>query len=87
MLLGVTCLNIGFDLIGFDRPLINNSSGSGLLKKAIFPSSLAFLRRGHCFFLLLRISVGKSAYTVISISSASLRTLLKTSSQSEETVE
>ena len=35
---------------GTNRPLINNLSGSGLLKKAIFPSSLAFLRRGHCLF-------------------------------------
>ena len=40
---------------GTNRPLINNLSGSGLLKKAIFPSSLAFFRRGHCFFLLLLI--------------------------------
>ena len=43
-----------------NRPSINNLSGSGLLKNAIFPSSLAFFSLGHCFFLLSRISLGRS---------------------------
>ena len=46
---------------GTNRPSINNLSGSGLLKKAIFPYSLVFLRCGHCCFLLSLISLGKSA--------------------------
>ena len=55
---------------GTNRPLINNLSGSGLLKKAIFPSSLAFLRRGHCFFLLsliffrkIRVDLGRFPFS------------------------
>ena len=55
---------------GTNRPLITNLSGSGLLKKAIFPSSLAFLRRGHCFFLLsliffrkIRVDLGRFPFS------------------------